>query len=263
MISDWFEQYGVDNFLPGKVCEHCGKSLAGMPYLSNRKYCSKSCGNKARYAAKHPVSRQKLKFDPALRARALELYWGGLGQTAIAEYLDVAQGTVCSWVHDFGGLQECRPKKEILRLRPPEERLKNAETAEEWQEALRDITPKKTRRGKTIRLVCSDIRGSSGINRLVTTILERLRLNPLSGETFAFRDTESKVISTICWDGEIFRIGKYPKTQGSFIWPQETFGTLVEIRENEFETMLSYHKKGGKKRRKSSQNRAFCGKIEA
>jgi len=155
-ISDWVERYGAENFYPEHICcQHCGKSLAGMNNLSNRKYCSRSCQQKARYARNRPSERQKMKFDPALRARALELYWGGLGQTTIAQHLGVATGTVDSWVHNFGGLRECRPTKEAMALRTPEERFRAAETADEWLEALCGITPKKAHAGKTILLSLS------------------------------------------------------------------------------------------------------------
>jgi transposase-like protein len=265
LLWEWIERYGAENFAPGRSCQHCGKSLAGMRYQSNRKFCSRTCQQKAgharRYASRHPEGRQRQASDPALRARALELYWGGLGQTAIARHLGVATGTVDSWVHDFGGLRECQPKKEILRMRPPEERFRTAASADEWLEALRDIAPEKVLGEKTILLACGTLRGNCGVNKLVTTIMERLRRDPLDGETYAFCDMENQTITTIFWDGGMFRIGKYPKTYGSFIWPRGEFGLLLPVREAAFEAMLFYRKKRGPAGRKTLIHNNFCDII--
>ena len=247
LVTDWVERYGAEKFYADRICQYCGKSLAGMSSISSRKYCSKSCGEKARYARTHQLTgRQRMDFDPALRANALELYWSGLGQAAIAQHLGVARGTVDSWVNRFGDLRERQPTEEILRLRPSDERLRSTDSAEDWLEALRELTPENPCAEKTVRLSCGSIRGNCSVNRLVTMIMEHLRLDPLSGETFAFCDTNSRTIFTVFWDGEMFRIGIYPKTKGSFVWPRDEFGLLIEIREAEFETMLFHRKKRGR-----------------
>ncbi|MDF2632805.1 MAG: hypothetical protein K0Q85_1401 [Caproiciproducens sp.] len=242
MVSDWFEQYGADNFMPGKVCEYCQKSLAGMPRLSQRKYCSDSCENKARYYRTHkPYG--NMTFDPILRARGLELYWGGLSQKSIAEHLGVAHGMVCSWIHDFGELRKCQPVPEILALRSPEERIINAENATQWLEALRDFTLDSLENENTVHLVCKRAVGCCGMNKLVTIITDRLHLDPMSGETYAFCDSLGFVISTLFWDGRMFRIGKYPKPHGGFMWQKPKWGEIFIIRESEFESLIYYQKK--------------------
>ena len=37
-IASWIRRYGVENFVSDRVCGHCGKPLAGMRPMSNRKY---------------------------------------------------------------------------------------------------------------------------------------------------------------------------------------------------------------------------------
>ena len=261
-VSDWFVQYGADNFLPGKVCEYCQKSLAGYPALSRRKYCSASCYNRAKYQRTHKPS-GRMKFDPALRARGLELYWGGLSQKAISDHLCVARGTVCSWIHDFGSLRQCNPVKEILALRPPEERLQNAENPREWREALGDLSPDKKRGEKSVHLVCERILGHCGMNKLATIITDKLHLDPMSGKIYAFCDTQGIVVSTICWDGVLFKIGKYPKIHGAFLWPECDWGQTLSVRESEFETLLSYCQIRGVLGRKLLKNQDFYDIIEA
>ncbi len=253
IVSDWFKQYGTENFLPGRVCEYCKKSLAGMKQLSTRKYCSISCARKSKYARTHEMS-GRLKFNAELRARGLELYWGGLSQKSIAEHLGVAHGTVCSWIHDFGGLRECRPVSEILALRSPEERIINAENAEQWLGALRDLTLDRLENENTVHLICKRTVGSCGMNKLATIITDRLRLNPMNGDVYAFCNILGFVVSTLFWDGRMFRIGKYPKTHGSFMWPKPEWAEVFTIGKLEFEELIYFQKKRGIIGRKLPEN---------
>ena len=168
---------------------------------------------------------------------------GGLSQKSIAEHLGVANGTVCSWIHDFGGLRKCQPALEILALRSPEERIIGAENAVQWLEALRNFTPDSLENDNTVHLVCKRADGCCGMNKLVTIITDRLHLDPMSGETYAFCDKLGFVISTLFWDGRMFRIGKYPKPHGRFMWPKPEWGEVFTVQESEFEALIYYQKK--------------------
>jgi transposase len=237
-IAGWIRRYGAENFMLERICEHWGKSLSGMRPLSNRKYCSRSCRAKAGRARRYmpaPSGRQKLKFDPALRMQALALYWDGLGRAEIAQCLDVACGTVCSWVFDFGDLRE--------RRKPTRQRLREAQTAGEWLEALRDAAPLSQGDPPAVRLVCGELRGNCGMNRLVTTITEALRQNPFGGDTFAFCNMMRNTIYTITWKQPVFHIVRLPKMYGCYVWPRIEFGPFIEIAQNEFEYLLSFCKR--------------------
>jgi len=238
-VSDWFQHYGVEKIFSDRVCEYCGKSLAGMKPLSNRKYCSKSCGRKAIYYKNHPDS-GRMKFDPEVRAKALELYWGGLEGTAIAKHLSIAEGTVYSWIHDFGHLRKRERIPEIMALRPIKERLKEANSQEEWNRILREGAVD----GETslIHLVCGTFEGKGEINHLASIVSDILKQDPRNGETYAFCSILYNQISTICWQLGAFRYTKLPKKRGEYFWPERTVGLQIEVRKNEFEYLLSLQK---------------------
>jgi len=244
MVSDWFERYGADKIITERACAYCGKSLAGMKRVSNRKYCSESCSGKAEYARKHPVKKRK-EFDPELRAGALELYWDGLGGTAISEHLDVPDGTVRSWIHDFGHLRKRRRKPEVLALRSVKERLSDAKSPEEWKQILREGAP-----GDDLvktHLVCGTFNGWGEINHLASIVYDILKRDPRDGDVYAVCSRYHDQISTICWRGGAFRFSKLPKKRGKYIWPGTDVGLQVEVNENEFEYLLSLEKNKSRK----------------
>ena len=44
MVGDWFDQYGADNFLPGRVCEHCKRQI-------KQRYAEKSAHRQRFYSS--------------------------------------------------------------------------------------------------------------------------------------------------------------------------------------------------------------------
>ena len=55
----WLHSQGdgyIAKIFEDRICQHCGTSLAGMPGISNRKYCSKYCCDKAQSAKKRKPS---------------------------------------------------------------------------------------------------------------------------------------------------------------------------------------------------------------
>lgn len=244
LVSKWFVLYGTDAILQNRVCAHCGKALNGMKYRSNRKYCSRSCKDKADYARKHPDS-ALMKFDPELRANALELYWGGLEGTLIARHLGVAAGTVYCWIHNFGHLRKRCLNSNTFALLSVRYQLIEAKCPEEWQKILRECAPE----GEvaTIVLVCGVYYGKGEINHLASIISDRLKRDPRDGKTYAFCSCRYELASTICWRGSAFCFTKLPKSQGKYIWPDVSVGQQIEVHQNEFEYLLSLQKKRGPK----------------
>ena len=244
LVSDWFVQHGTDKILPDRVCAHCGKSLNGMKYTSSRKYCDSNCASKAKYAKNHP-DRRRMRFNAEYRTRALELYWGGLEGTLIAQHLGVADGTMHSWIHDFGHLRTRCRNPEAFKLLPVRYRLREAKSPKEWQEILRECAPEGD--STPIHLVCGAFDGKGEINRLAERIFNLLKCDPCDGETYAFCSNKHEQISTICWRNGAFCYTKLPKARGAYIWPQASVGLEIEVRKNEFEYLLSLSKKRGPK----------------
>ena len=237
ILTQWIQKHGNQDLRSGQVCRHCGNSIANMQ--GNRRYCSKTCYNKARYAREHPGPRQKI-FDMERRAKGMELYWGGLGGAAIAQYLMVSEGTVRSWIHHLGHLRKREYLPEVLALIPVEHRLSWAETKTDWKRILRENSPIGDQ--TPIYLVSELVDGKSGGGLLSSIIMESLHRNPCDGETYAFCTTDERFIITVRWNGDGFFCTKCDKAKGRYIWPDENIG-LVRVRKNEFEHLLTLSKK--------------------
>jgi len=241
-ISNWFRDHGV--ILSERECKHCGKPIVGAKNLSNRKYCTKSCSNKASYARNHPEGQQR-RFDPDLRARALEMYWGGLQGRAIAEYLGLPDGTLRSWIHDFGYLRKRRRDARFMKLLPVNLRIEIAASPKEWQHILREYAPGSD--SLPVHLVCGTRHGKGEINHLAAIVSDILKRDPRDGEIYAFCNREREQITCICWRRGAFFLTKMPKAQGEYIWPEASIGLRIEVCQNEFEFLLSLSKKRGGK----------------
>ena len=262
IVMDWFHRHGDKNetvIFAGRICEHCGKSLLGMKNLSSRKYCTKSCASKAKYARDHPT-RKRAKNDLELRARALELYWGGLGQMAIARHLDIPHGTVYSWVHDYGSQRERTENAEVLLHKPPKQRMSEASGADEWLRGLCDLAASNPADSEAspVHLICGVGHGKSSMNQLVTIITDCLGENPLSGETFAFCDNKHTTITTITWTEPTFSIVKHPKLYGRYIWPRKDLGPIITTTQHEFAYLISLCKRTCESRKTIDFMRFFC-----
>ena len=217
------------------VCWQWGKSLKGLFRGNYRKYCSRQCGYKADYRKRYPNRPPKLwVHEKSVFETAMELHWSGEESGAIARRLSIPVGTVYSWVHDFGGQKQRKePLKRLLRI---------AKSADEWLEALRKNTLQDIDTfADSIHLVCGSVQGQS-VDKFATVISERLKENPLSGKTFAFRNKFGDTIFTFAWKPPIFNISKYVKLHGTFVWPHEDLGKTIEITKAEFERLLFLHK---------------------
>jgi transposase-like protein len=247
MVSDWFERYGAENMRGERFCIHCGQSLAGTDM--KRKYCSQACENKVNYARQHPEGRSRMEFDPVLREKGLKLYWGGLDQHAISRQLGVAEGTVGCWIHRYGGLRERRKIPEVMAMRPFKRRLKEAKDVDEWTQILSEAV-RAGPSGSAIQLVCGTVSGQCEISHYAAMIADVLKLDPCSGEMFAFCNKSGKSISVIQWRHGAFRLVRIPKRRGCYLWPGEEMGKCGVVFMNEFNYLLQYEKNHARKLKK-------------
>jgi len=239
VLGDWLyhNENTAKTIFASRACVFCGNSIGGKPSF-NRKYCSNSCRDRARYRRKNPTSpKQVRQHEQAVFEGAMEMYWSGIGGSEIARHFGIPEGTVSSWIHDFGGQKE--------RKEPLKNRLRLSRNAAEWLAALREHTIQDSDyEESTVVLVCGKFHGHS-VDKLATLIFERLKDNPLNGKVYAFCDKCGKTITTLSWNTPIFNISRYIKVSGTFIWVHEDFGKSIEISRAEFEHLISLqnHKK--------------------
>lgn len=224
-------------------CRYCGGSLGEKPRLS-RQYCSRSCSDKSRYHEKNPGSGSRENYESSVLSEAMEMYWSGIGGRAIAYHFGIAEGTVYSWIHDYGGERERCAAFTPQHLTPFKQRIHESVTTVEWLSALRAKVPEHTAQNEEppVRLVCRTIDGRTATNGLVTLITEHLKCAPFSGETFAFCNKSYSIVSMITWQETMFVTNRFHKINGSFIWPSEKLGQSIEVAAHEFEYIVSFCK---------------------
>ncbi len=234
-----------------KHCEYCGAKLPKTSQLYKRKYCSYTCRNKYKLRQKKPDVQAKLwQHEAKVFEAAMEMYWGGHGGAAIARHFGIPEGTAYSWIHDFGegrerAKTEALPKAERPVIKSLKERFREAGSASEWLDVLRESAreTEETIADMPIRLVCGVLHGQSA-GRLATVIAESLKEDPLSGMSYAFCSKCRNTITVIAWKAPIYELSKYVKVHGTFTWPGENLGGSIEVTRAEFERLLFIKKRG-------------------
>jgi transposase-like protein len=235
-------------------CLYCGAALPASTQRYKRKYCSTTCSNKYRLRLKKPDVQEKLWVHEAkVFEQAMGMYWSGIGSAAISRKLEIPVGTMYSWVHDFGGERARAEPLIYLDEKAPhvwslKECFRQAINAEKWLELLQNIAQSdESCEEDIVRLVCGKLHGQSA-SRLNMVIFEKLKADPLSGETFAFCNKCGNIITTITWREPIYHIAKYIKTQGTFIWPDVRLGKSIQVTKTEFERLIALKKSARRKR---------------
>jgi transposase len=224
---------------------------------------------KMRLREKKPDVQAKLwQHDPEVFESAMEMYWSGLGGAAIARHFNIPDGTVYSWIHDFGSQRERiepvdLPSLKLPAIKPLKERFRTAENADEWLDTLRENTlhEGESFEDMTITLVCGLLHGQSA-KKLASVIYESLKEDPQSGKGYAFCNKGRNSIAVLSWKAPVYRISKYVKVHGTFIWPHEELGKTIEITKAEFDRLLlleKYRKSSGTISQKTSINLDFMG----
>ncbi len=79
----------------------------------------------------------------------------------------------------------------------------------------------------------------TGLDGLIAIVRYHLRCDPYDGSVYVFRDAGGSKLKYIEWDGQSFIQGKRTAQSGTYPWPPAPAGTVVELREKEFEYLLS------------------------
>jgi transposase-like protein len=96
-FSVWYNKHGRE--LSAKnSCQYCGANF-GEKAHGKRKYCSKSCVNKARRRRENPKTKGRKTYSPKLHKKAMEMAQNGMGARKIAKLLNIPLGTTTSWLY--------------------------------------------------------------------------------------------------------------------------------------------------------------------
>ena len=242
-----------------RMCLYCGKDFTYPAHANHRKYCSRQCGSRATYNKGNANTLNRVwGHDKKIFDAAMEKYWSGLGGSEIARHFGIPNGTVYSWIHDFGGQKErlepeFLPKVILPKMKSVKTRFNEAASADEWLGALRESVAmsEETLADLPIRLVCGTLHGQS-VGKLASVIAEGLKENPLNGRSYAFCNKGRNTITVITWKAPIYELSKYVRTHGTFFWPGENMGRTIEVTRAEFEGFLFITKQV-----KSSKNVEF------
>lgn len=227
-------------FLPERNCLFCGRLLPKHSLLY--KYCSKSCSRKAKYDHQNAVKgRTTHRVDHIKRNRAIELFARGLDSGSIARYLDTSAQEVKGWIYTHSVKRADELCPELVPLLPLRDRLKRAQSAEEWRNILHNVAGSFGMPGLVV-LVTEALHGGGSPGRYTTIVLEKLRQNPVGGVKFAFCNLLKNAVTTIEWRDENVHLTRTLKMSGTFVWPDEHLGDFVTVTKEAFSHLLSYQK---------------------
>lgn len=74
---------------------------------------------------------------------------------------------------------------------------------------------------------------------LSALVRDHLQLNPLSGHLFLFRNRRGDRVKILLWDQSGFWVLYKRLEQGTFAWPVDQDGALVEMRHRDLLLLLS------------------------
>jgi transposase len=98
-----------------------------------------------------------------------------------------------------------------------------------------------------VALGATDLRRS--VDGLSAMVREVLRLEPLSGHLFLFRNRRSDRLKILVWDRSGFWVMYKRLERGTFAWPAGGGGEAVELKASDLMLLLSGVERGARRRR--------------
>ena len=242
VVARLFKRHGADTIAPDQRCVFCGKSLLGIGFQANRKYCSKECSYQMSYSRKYP-DRERVPVDYEARRQALDLYWGGLDSGTISRYLSVLPKTVRSWIHRYGSANKREICSQALKLGALRYWLRAAGTAAEWRGILETAADESGEcKAGVIRLMPVCVNGRAEWSYYAAIVTDLLKMDPFSGEIFAFCNHLRNTITAITWQNGTFLLTRAHKESGTYLWPAENMGMSLPVSDGAFRHLLNYQK---------------------
>jgi hypothetical protein len=222
---------GAAELLSKRACPGCGKDVH-RPL--NRKYCSRKCRERSKYARGAAAKGIKRRLvDCEGRRKTLELYQQGFDGGSIAQLINVPKQRVDNWLYY---------SKAAKNFPPLRRRLENAKTADEWAGLLRN-SASATEKSDAVILVCARLHGSGAPGRYIGIASEQFWQEGFyGGACVAFCNILKNAVTTIEWRGDNFHLTRTFKTSGTFVWPDEKLGRSIEVTRAEFERLISLKK---------------------
>lgn len=223
------------------TCVYCGTPFYFYRHAKHqvKKYCTRQCYSLAIKFVNHGDNIP----EATLIERAVEMRALGKTLGQIADALLVSKHTVAEWMKSYE--KECAG---VVDWEPSELYLySKARTANEWLAALkRELEISKTKINHTdsfncsVYLICGVTSLKKGADQLSMIVQERFKLDPFSGDVFAFCSLSRERIKYIQWDGLGFRVVSRYKQQGVYRWPNKYIGDVAEITGREFCFLLEH-----------------------
>jgi len=93
--------------------------------------------------------------------------------------------------------------------------------------------------GGIVHIVCTRMDARYLAHQLGEIISESLNANPYNGEKYAFCSKGNTIITVIQFDGKSFVSTSRHRNAGQYVWPEESFGGMVDITGAEFNLIFN------------------------
>ena len=167
----------------------------------------------------------------SLKSEALRLRAAGHRYSGIARSLGLSVNTVKSWCLRAG---MGKPKTYEPCVIP-----RRIDDPEEWLERLNVLAQVSVPRQRRVILACGNTKINGSADVLCAVVEYRLKMDPYSGNIYAFSDWNRKRLKWIWWDGGGFCAGLRRMEYGVYPWPSVQMGKTLELSEAEFSILLS------------------------
>lgn len=176
--------------------------------------------------------------DPAMSTweKAMYLRESSLSCKRISNVLGISYNTVKSWCRRYYGAGQSAGSTRTERP---------IKTADDWRILLTQATQdfhcvdrETATNGRPVIFICGVISGNKGPDILSSIIEHTMRMDPFSGDVFAFCGRSRDRIKYIHWDGGGFHVVSRRREHGAYFWPPRQLGRTITVSAREFEYIL-------------------------